>query len=1044
GGTWTEVPSLDFIPLKTGTAAALDGNAAGHWSMKTGSIDVRVANNQELWFRWTKKGTSSCGLAVDDFSVVFEPTTQPANLAFSFVTATMMTVSFAAPVPASSGCLALRKEGSAPAGVPADGVSYTPGDTLGDALVVYSGSGASFAQTGLNPTTLYYYSLFAFNESGAVVNYLTANPLSGSRKTEASRSSIASDVIAVPLSESAVLSSTVTDPSPLTAATGMQVWQFTVRDGGNVPDSDTKPTIVTGISVTQGPGNTVADWTRSILAADLFDGAVRLTGGSVNSQSIVFTGFTCIVPDGSSKTFSLRLSLKKNGVVDHQVFQCALSPALISTESDSLSSLMKSFAPVLSDGTKNVFQVIATKLNFSQPPGACAVGEVLPPVMVAATDSNSNRDIDFNGSVTLTANGATLIGSPVTASAAAGMAAYSTLVFSTPGAVVTLTAVSGSWSSTSSAFQVAAHRTYHVDSISGNDAADGLSASTAWKTLTKVNAVVFQPGDSVLFKSGCTWTGTLRPMGSGDSTAAIVIDLYGGIARPVINGNGVVGTAAVYFTNQQYWEVNNLEITNPGATGADRRGVYITASNFGLVRHWYLRNLYIHDVAGTIGDAQTDKKTAGIGIDVTNDATKATRYDDILIDGCTIANCNNQGLYTDFVNGGDYPMSAAWMNRRFTNVRIRNNTIHHISKNAMIIRYLDGGVIERNVCYETAIGTTGNTMFTVSCSGTVFQYNEGYYNRASTQGNMDGSMYDADLRSTNITFQYSYSHDNSHGLLWTCTDQADSNVVCRYNVSKNDKGIIFCINYPNTSVYCYNNTVYVGAGLSPVIISERNGGTSGTPRKYYFYNNIVYNLGSNATYEFHTNYTRIIGNNLFYGFHPSNEPQDLPRVTADPQFVNPATGFTTGLNSVAGFALKSTSPAINAGIMVPRQPNQDYLGNPVPTAGAVDMGAFEFQAGNDVSKEAMTVPRSTQLKQNYPNPFNPTTSLEFAVAATGEAAIEVYSLLGVKVASVFRGIAQAGRIYTATFDATHLSSGVYLYKLTAGSAVLIKKMILMR
>jgi hypothetical protein len=305
-------------------------------------------------------------------------------------------------------------------------------------------------------------------------------------------------------------------------------------------------------------------------------------------------------------------------------------------------------------------------------------------------------------------------------------------------------------------------------------------------------------------------------------------------------------------------------------------------------------------------------------------------------------------------------------------------------------------------------------------------------------------MYDADLRSTNVTFQYSYSHDNSHGLFWTCTDQADSNVVCRYNVSKNDQGIIFCISYPNTSVYCYNNTVYTSSNLSPTIIAERNAFIPGTPRKYYFYNNIIYNLSPNVSYEFHTNYTRIIANNLFYGMHASNEPQDLPRFTADPQFINPVAGFTTGLNSVAGFALKSTSPAINAGIVVPRRPNQDYLGNPVPSNGAADLGAFEYQPGNGIGEESGMVPCSTQIKQNYPNPFNPTTSLDFTVAATGAAAVDVYSVLGVKVATLFRGNAKSGQVYKLTFDASRLSSGVYLYQLTSGSVVLTKKMILMK
>jgi hypothetical protein len=231
--------------------------------------------------------------------------------------------------------------------------------------------------------------------------------------------------------------------------------------------------------------------------------------------------------------------------------------------------------------------------------------------------------------------------------------------------------------------------TYYVDATGGSDASNGTSTSTAWKTLTKVNGTTFSPGDKILFKSGETWTGTLSPKGSGNVTSPISIDMYGGTVKPIMNGNGVTGTAAVYFTNQQYWELNNLEIKNDATSGGDRRGVYITASNFGVVNHWVLRNLYIHNVKGLIGDTDTSKKTGGIGIAVTADATP-TRFNDILIDGCTIAYCDNEGLYTDnLVVRNDYPRSSAWNNRRFTNVIISNNVIHHISKNAMILRLLD-------------------------------------------------------------------------------------------------------------------------------------------------------------------------------------------------------------------------------------------------------------------------------------------------------------------------------------------------------------------
>ena len=93
--------------------------------------------------------------------------------------------------------------------------------------------------------------------------------------------------------------------------------------------------------------------------------------------------------------------------------------------------------------------------------------------------------------------------------------------------------------------------TYHLDSASGNDSADGLTPATAWQSLAKANSVVYQPGDSLLLKSGSTWTGRLRPQGSGTLAERIVIDRYGNGPKPLIHGGGIAG-GAVMLENQEY------------------------------------------------------------------------------------------------------------------------------------------------------------------------------------------------------------------------------------------------------------------------------------------------------------------------------------------------------------------------------------------------------------------------------------------------------------------------------------------------------------
>lgn len=587
---------------------------------------------------------------------------------------------------------------------------------------------------------------------------------------------------------------------------------------------------------------------------------------------------------------------------------------------------------------------------------------------------------------------------------------------------------------------------YYVDAVGGNDSNDGKTLTSAWQSLTKVNGQTFKEGDTILLKSSSVWTGQLAFKGSGSALKPIIVDKYGGTAKPVINGNGITGTATLYINNQQYIEVNNLELTNDAAAAGDRRGVLVAASNFGLVSHVYLKNLHIHNVKGSPGQNDANKRTGGIGVETTDDSSVPTRFDDILIEGCEIDSCENTGIYTDNLNvRNDYPQTTAWKARAFTNFKIRYNEIHHISKNAMIIRLFNKGLVEYNVCYETALQMSGNTIYTITTDGTVFQYNEGYFNRAPASGG-DGSLYDADLRSSNVLFQYSYSHDNTHGLFWNCTVQQDSGIVCRYNISQNDKGIIFCINYPVTSIYCYNNTVYIDSTLSPKIISERNNGT-GT-RTYSMYNNIIYNNSSTATYDLKTaNYTRNFDYNLFYGIHPANEPADSNKITTDPMFVNPGTG-TIGLASVAGYKLSGKSPCIGAGVELTGHSPIDYWGTPI-TPGKPDIGATEYLMTTRVNT-GKTVPKEKgfSVGQNYPNPFNPSTRITYFLPSVGSVKVEVFDVLGNKVRDLFNGVQSIG-VKTVSWDgkdsmASDVKSGVYFCRVQFNSSSELQKMILIR
>ncbi len=102
-------------------------------------------------------------------------------------------------------------------------------------------------------------------------------------------------------------------------------------------------------------------------------------------------------------------------------------------------------------------------------------------------------------------------------------------------------------------------------------------------------------------------------------------------------------------------------------------------------------------------------------------------------------------------------------------------------------------------------------------------------------------------------------------------------------------------------------------------------------------------------------------------------------------------------------------------------------------------GTFAFSDEVEVDPGAF----SYALDQNYPNPFNPSTLISFTIPVKGIVTLEVFDLTGAKVASLVNSELEAGR-HQVTFEASNLSTGVYLYKLVSGNFVSTKKLTLLK
>jgi hypothetical protein len=164
-------------------------------------------------------------------------------------------------------------------------------------------------------------------------------------------------------------------------------------------------------------------------------------------------------------------------------------------------------------------------------------------------------------------------------------------------------------------------------------------------------------------------------------------------------------------------------------------------------------------------------------------------------------------------------------------------------------------------------------------------------------------------------------------------------------------------------------------------------------------------------------------------------------ISVDPLFRDPANADFHLMSIACGDS--ADSPCIDAG-------DPDILDSLLDCSWGLggarsDMGAY---GGGDslisgIIEGYIPTPNRIMLMQNYPNPFNAQTQIEFILPEPREIKLTIYDLLGRRVHTVLDEYRQAG-VHTVTVDASHLSSGVYFYRLQAGEMVETKRMILLK
>lgn len=550
---------------------------------------------------------------------------------------------------------------------------------------------------------------------------------------------------------------------------------------------------------------------------------------------------------------------------------------------------------------------------------------------------------------------------------------------------------------------------YFIDATLGRDSAAGTSPGTAWRTLAKANAKTFAPGDRVLLKAGAQWQDEqLWPKGSGSTGRPITISAYGdpSARRPYIATNGKVPnpfradgtknpatvglTGAIVLRNQQYWDINNVELSNDDDFATDittgtyvRDGIMVSinadllaSGADSIMDHFRISHVFVHDLDGPSTWQKIHYGAVNFQVfgsrSYKDYGTGGYYFKDVRIENNTFENVELHAVQfafnwfaADGTDAGQYDESGKWhegweqlwvrtRDLYSRDVYIGHNYAESVGQGAIQLANTKNMTVEYNEVngYLERYDAVSCALYLWAGADSVMQFNEVY---GGPDNEYDGTPWDLEYTNFNVTYQFNYSHDNAAG--WMAYMGNSSNSIARYNLSVNDNGVLvknmLSTNYSPT--YFTNNTfVYDGADLDYVHDET-------FLSRVYFLNNVFYNTSKTkpTTWYRRTGALRqaVFANNDYYeagGTHSPQEPADPDGLRADPRFVGDPAEYVTGVGvnrireAAAHFAPRDDSPLIDAGRYNPRLGTRDFLGRHIYYGDAPDIGMAETLIGPKV------------------------------------------------------------------------------------------------
>lgn len=541
---------------------------------------------------------------------------------------------------------------------------------------------------------------------------------------------------------------------------------------------------------------------------------------------------------------------------------------------------------------------------------------------------------------------------------------------------------------------------YYVSLIDGSDVNDGLTQSTPFQSLARVNSLNLLPGDRLLFKSGEQWQGMLWPKGSGSLNALITITAYGNGARPIIDGDGY--QASILLFNDDHYEISGLELTNEAShlasngttkklsgfggcnvnystasnsygSGRDARfGIKVVASERSLSQFSF-NDLDIHDIfpSPNSPDSEgvnctrqgygTTLKNQGYGIkfESQSDANANNFYtiSDIVIDDITVSRTGHYGVWIK-------PLGVSGIELyKHDNITLRNSSFLNTGGAGFVPTRASNVLVENNVfdgagsSLDPRMYGRGSGTWPFASDNVLIQNNV----LMNAKGPLDSYGVHIDYNNTNVLVQYNLSYNNEGGFAQILG--ANVNSGYRYNISVADGSRVEGVNGAvqngrifNVSRFCninagcvsignfiYNNTVYIPDTMSPEIYFQAGSGET------KFYNNLIY---AEERLESISAVTQIqgvdydISNNLFYPSSAFSLTQELSNnaLFFNPRLRNAGSISASMYKLLPGSDAKYAGSIINASINSSDYSNNnggfDYFGNAVSDSTAPHIGAY--------------------------------------------------------------------------------------------------------